>query len=60
MMTISAGSLQAGDEFTTDGGATWAKVKVVRSAYAGKRTVVIGTDDKERIFKSDAEVIVKI
>lgn len=59
MVEFPASSLVAGDEFTTDDGATWVQVKVVRMADRDRKVVVIGLDDKERILKSDHLVIVK-
>ncbi len=60
MMTMPAKSLQAGDEFTSNDGETWVKVKVVREACRGLKVVVIGHDGKERIFDGEDLILLKI
>lgn len=59
MIEYAATSLQVGDEFTRDNGETWHTVKVCRLARRDTRVVVINTDGKEVILKSDELVIVK-
>ena len=59
MLEFNATALNAKDEFTIDNGETWHTVKVVREARRGTRVVVITTEGKELILKSDQQVIVK-
>ena len=59
MFEIKAESLQAGDEFTIDQGATWLVANVVRRHKGAKRVVVIDNKRTEHILKYDAEVIVR-
>ncbi len=59
MVELQASFLMSHDEFTVDQGETWHKIKVVRDAKRGTRIVVITTNDREFIFKSDDLIITK-
>jgi hypothetical protein len=60
MLEVDAITLSDGDEFTKDDGETWITAKVIRVSDAGKRVIVIDTNNKEHQLRFTQKVIVKV